>query len=100
MKIDLSQSVVLVTGGARGIGAATVSAFSEAGATVYWGDLDGPHVLDVTSRSSFNAFVDGVVAEAGRIDVLVNNAGVMPLGPFLDEPDVLSKATFDVNVWG
>ena len=100
MKIDLSQSVVVVTGGARGIGAATVSAFTDAGATVYWGDLDGPRSLDVTSRASFGAFVTEVVAEAGRIDVLVNNAGVMPLGAFLSESDAVSRATLDVNVWG
>jgi NADP-dependent 3-hydroxy acid dehydrogenase YdfG len=99
-RIDLRQAVVVVTGGARGIGAATVSAFADAGAEVYWGDLDGPRALDVTSRDSFSSFVDGVIGEAGRIDVLVNNAGVMPLGRFLDEPDEISRTTLDVNVWG
>lgn len=100
MKIDVARSVVVITGGARGIGAATASAFSALGASVYVGDLDGPRVLDVTSRSSYAAFVEGVVGEAGRIDVLVNNAGVIPLGPFLDESDEISRATLDVNVWG
>jgi NADP-dependent 3-hydroxy acid dehydrogenase YdfG len=99
-KIDLSEAVVVITGGAGGIGAATAEAFTEAGSTVFTGDLDGPRVLDVTSRASFASFVDGVLAEAGRIDVLVNNAGVMPLGRFLDEPDAISRATLDVNVWG
>ena len=113
-KIDLSTAVVVVTGGARGIGQATAQAFTAQGATVYTGDLpDQPapaaqpgttairaRVLDVTSRDSYAAFVDGVIAESGRIDVLVNNAGVMPLGRFLDEPDAISRATLDVNVWG
>ena len=99
-KLDLSRSVVVITGGARGIGAATAAAFEARDATVFVGDLDGPRVLDVTSRASYAAFVDDVIAEAGRIDVLVNNAGVMPLGRFLDESDSLSRTTIDVNVWG
>ena len=98
--IDLSQAVVVVTGGARGIGQATADAFAAAGSTVHVGDLEGATFLDVTSRDSFAAFVDGVIAASGRIDVLVNNAGVMPLGRFLDEPDELSRTTLDVNVWG
>ncbi|GAA0604631.1 SDR family oxidoreductase [Kribbella sandramycini] len=56
--------------------------------------------LDVTSRDSFKQFVDDVLDQHGRIDVLVNNAGVMPLGSFLDEDDAISRATLDVNVWG
>ena len=62
--------------------------------------IHGPWELDVTSRESFASFVDSVIADAGRIDVLVNNAGVMPLGWFLDEPDAISRTTLDVNVWG
>jgi NADP-dependent 3-hydroxy acid dehydrogenase YdfG len=111
--IDLGRAVVVVTGGGRGIGRATGKAFAATGATVCLGDLDGDTavaaaaeldgfggVLDVTDRDSYQAFVDEVVARFGRIDVLVNNAGVMPLGAFLDEPDPISRATIDVNVWG
>jgi NADP-dependent 3-hydroxy acid dehydrogenase YdfG len=119
--LDLSQAVVVITGAAQGIGLATAQAFAKTGATIYTGDLTGtstssttssssdsraggrihgPWVLDVTSRESFVSFVDNVIADAGRIDVLVNNAGVMPLGWFLDEPDAISRTTLDVNVWG
>jgi len=111
--IDLGHAVVAVTGGARGIGLATGAAFAAHGARVCLGDLDGDlardvaarfggrgYDLDVTSRDSFAAFVRGVVDDFGRIDVLVNNAGVMPLAAFLDEPDRLSRTTLDVNIWG
>jgi hypothetical protein len=112
-RIDLSSAVVLVTGGGRGIGRATGAAFAARGATVCVGDLDLPaasdaageigghaYQLDVTSRESFAGCVAPIIERFGRIDVLVNNAGVMPLGGFLDEPDVLSATTLDVNVWG
>lgn len=65
MRLALSRSVVVVTGGARGIGAATASAFSALGASVYVGDLDGPRVLDVTSRTSYSVFVDPCSARRG-----------------------------------
>src|SRR5436309_1191991 len=111
--IDLADAVVLITGGGRGIGRATGLAFSARGATVCLADLDLPtaqeaadevgghaFAVDVASRPSFERCVGEVIARFGRIDVLVNNAGVMPLGPFLAEPDTISSTTIDVNVWG
>src|ERR1700751_2898293 len=114
-RIDLDGAVVAVTGGARGIGKAAAELFAAKGATVCIADLDGAaaaetaaairplayaSVVDVTSRDSFAEFTDAVLDGLGRIGVLVNNAGIMPLGGFLDEDDATTKATFDVNVWG
>lgn len=112
-RIDLDGAVVLITGGGRGIGCATGAAFAARGASVCLADLDlpvaqqaadevGAHAfgLDVTSRASFERCVVEVSERFGSIDVLVNNAGVMPLGGFLDEADALSATTLDVNVWG
>src|SRR5687768_14660035 len=100
-KIEVHDAIVLVTGGARGIGKATSDLFAARGATVCAGDLDGAfYTVDVTSRDSFAEFVAAVIDHHGRIDVLVNNAGVMPLGDFVSEDDAISRTTLDVNVWG
>ncbi|MDF0529111.1 SDR family oxidoreductase [Tsukamurella sp. 8F] len=107
---DLSGTVVVVTGGGRGIGAATAAAFARLGADVWIGDVD-PDVaaataerlpraraatLDVTDRASWAAFLDQV----GEVDVLVNNAGVMPLGAFDGEDEATRDLILDVNVRG
>ena len=112
---DRNELVVAITGGARGIGLATARAFLRAGARVALGDIDEAevaraalelgdralgHPLDVTNKESFQAFLAATEARFGRIDVLVNNAGLMPLGAFVDESDAVSRTTLDVNVWG
>ena len=112
---SLQSKVVAITGGARGIGRATATALARQGARVAIGDLDrelaehtaaaiGPDTLalelDVTDRASFAAFVDQVSERLGSLDVLVNNAGIMPLGPFVDEDDATTRRIIDINVWG
>ena len=56
--------------------------------------------LDVTSRDSFATFLDAAESELGPVDVLINNAGIMPLGAVLKEPDSVTRAIIDVNVHG
>jgi NAD(P)-dependent dehydrogenase (short-subunit alcohol dehydrogenase family) len=112
---SLSGRVVAVTGGARGIGRATAQALLNQGARVAIGDIDGDvaaatvselggdleaFALDVTDRESFAEFLDGVIARFGKLDVLINNAGIMPVGPFRDETDKTADRILDINVRG
>jgi NADP-dependent 3-hydroxy acid dehydrogenase YdfG len=111
----LAGRVVAITGAARGIGRATADALVREGATVAIGDLDlevaertageiGPRAaafaLDVTDRASFERFLESVEARFGAVDALVNNAGIMLLGPFVDEDDATARRMVDINVHG
>jgi NAD(P)-dependent dehydrogenase (short-subunit alcohol dehydrogenase family) len=112
---SLNGRVVAITGGARGIGKSTAAALVRQGARVGIGDVDaelarrtaeelGANVrayeLDVTSRPSFKSFLDSVESDLGALDVLVNNAGIMPVGAFLDETDAAAVRQLDINVHG
>jgi NAD(P)-dependent dehydrogenase (short-subunit alcohol dehydrogenase family) len=109
----LRGKVIAITGGARGIGFATASALVALGAKVAIGDVDETAVkqsgvdidvfaemVDVTDLGSFTAFLDDVESELGPLDVLVNNAGIMPVGLLVDEPDVVTRRMLDINVYG
>jgi NADP-dependent 3-hydroxy acid dehydrogenase YdfG len=54
----------------------------------------------VTERGSFEAFVDAAEKDLGELDVLINNAGIMPLGRFVEEDDRTTQRMIDINVWG
>jgi NAD(P)-dependent dehydrogenase (short-subunit alcohol dehydrogenase family) len=115
----LSGKVVAITGGARGIGRATAEAFLAAGAAVAIGDIDVELVaktaaelgadpdakivglpLNVTDKASFAAFLDSVDSELGPLDVLVNNAGIMPTGLFADEDEAMTERIININLNG
>lgn len=56
--------------------------------------------LDVTDRTSFAAFLDEAQARYDRLDILANNAGIMPLGPLVSEADEVTRRILDINVNG
>ncbi len=113
--IPLPGRVVAITGAARGIGRATAAALAARGARVALGDLDLDAAqaaaasigagavglgLDVRERASFTAFLHSAEEALGTVDVLVNNAGVMRVGPFLDEPDEWTRRQLEINLLG
>jgi NADP-dependent 3-hydroxy acid dehydrogenase YdfG len=112
---QLEGRVVAITGAARGIGRATAQACVHAGMRVAIGDLDLAVAertaselgcgtiavqLNVVDRASVEHFLDETERRLGPIDVLVNNAGIMQLGPFLQEDDATAHRQVDINVHG
>lgn len=118
MDFDLTGQVVAVTGASSGIGEATALACARAGAAVSLAarradriqalaeriEADGGRALaiaaDVGEEDQARAFVERTHAELGRLDALVNNAGVMLLGPIEDAPTEEWRRMVHVNVFG
>lgn len=126
---DLTGTLVVVTGGAGGIGRAVARAFAAEGAIVVVADVDidgaretvdlidtpppsaggstavfggGAHAyeLDVSDEAQVRRFAETVRARHGVADVIVNNAGIGVIGPFLETPPTAFENVVDVNFWG
>jgi clavulanate-9-aldehyde reductase len=118
MTIDLSSKVVAVTGASSGIGEATALACAQAGAAVSLAARRADRIealaeriteaggraiaipTDVGDESQARAFVERTHSELGRLDVLVNNAGVMLLGPIENAPTEEWRRMIEANVFG
>ncbi|MDV3129456.1 SDR family oxidoreductase [Mycobacterium sp. 21AC1] len=115
---NIRGKTIAITGAARGIGYATAKALLARGARVVIGDRDvalqesavveltklgqvSGYPLDVTDRESFATFLDKARTDGGgHIDVLINNAGVMPIGPFLEQSEQSIRSSIEVNLYG
>jgi NAD(P)-dependent dehydrogenase (short-subunit alcohol dehydrogenase family) len=109
MLLDFTDRVVVVSGGGRGIGSEIVDRFARENATVVALDLAFPDTeasnstritCDVTDESSVRSSIAEVLARFGRIDVLINNAGINVEGKVEDLEAARWRACFDVNVLG
>lgn len=113
--LALAGKVALITGAARGQGREEALRFVEAGAAVMLGDVlddEGMELaaelgeaaaflrLDVSDGDAWTAFVDAACARFGRVDVLVNNAGISDPRPLRDTDEATFRRMIDVNLVG
>jgi short-subunit dehydrogenase len=110
---SLDRKVVVITGAGRGIGRATAVALVTAGARVVITDLDADLAakaalevgaeralgVDVTDHAALTAALDDAERGIGPLDILINNAGVMPIGRFADDTDLTAYRAFEINVF-
>jgi short-subunit dehydrogenase len=115
---NIRGKTIAITGAARGIGYATAKALLARGARVVIGDRDvavlesavtrlsssgqvSGYPLDVTDKESFATFLDKARTDgSGHVDVLINNAGVMPVGAFLEQSEQAIRSAIEVNFYG
>ncbi|GAA1962872.1 SDR family oxidoreductase [Kitasatospora viridis] len=114
-----TDQVVVVTGGGQGLGAAMAHRFAAEGAVVVIGDIDQDTAaeqadrlraefdrpaestgIDVTDSAAVTAWIDGVAARHGRVDVLINNAGIIRDNRITDISDADWRAVLDVSLTG
>jgi NAD(P)-dependent dehydrogenase (short-subunit alcohol dehydrogenase family) len=109
----LAGKVVAITGAGRGIGRATAAALAAKGARIAVADLDGAaaeqaaaalggdHLglaVDVTDAAALTRFLDEAERRLGPLDVLVNNAGIMPVTPLAEEDDASVTRQLELNL--
>jgi 3-oxoacyl-[acyl-carrier protein] reductase len=115
MRVDLSGKIAVVTGAGRGIGKAIAIGLARAGATVAVNDINpdscervaaelGSNAAafhaDVSNKHAVQAMIDGVLERWGRLDLLINNAGVEPHASLLTLDEWDWRRTLDVNLTG
>ncbi|MDR6551007.1 SDR family oxidoreductase [Paenibacillus qinlingensis] len=118
MSNGIANKVVLITGGGTGLGAESARLLASKGAIVAVaarrkdkldevvaeikkaGGKAAAYQLDVTDKLQFKAVVDAIIAEFGKVDVLVNNAGIMPIRPMSEVNTDEWDAMIDINIKG